>query len=99
MRDFDDPAQPNWHRTLIIKDTGESFCGDFACGGECGMPKLVRLRPTKVCTLYPDGYVVEQASALCGIEPVWSNERWEQSQPWDGDVVMVEYDESMPYWF
>jgi len=74
----------------LLKADGKSFCGDFTCHGECGLPKLIRLapEPESFC-----GYIIEQATALLGIESVWSTRRWRQSQPWRGQVALVEYDE------
>jgi hypothetical protein len=46
-----------------------------------------------------DGFHIEQASALMGMEPVWSNFRWEQSQPWRGEVILAPYDPgNNPWW-
>lgn len=73
----------DWHR--LLDADGVVYCGDFMrCG--CSFRKLVRVAPVE------GGFVVQQASALLGVEFVWSNYRWNQCQPWDGEVDIVEYD-------
>ena len=90
-----------FHRCIEFE--GKLYCGDFACSGECGLAKIIRLRPVttewggKGKEKYKEPVIIEQASALCGIENVWSNSRWIQSK-WKGDIIICEYDGSEPYW-
>ncbi len=84
--------QDEWHR--VLEAEGEFYCGAFDCSGNCGLPKLVRKYAEPGLL---EGEVIEQASALLGIESVWSAYRWGQSN-WQGSVILVEYDESYPLW-
>jgi hypothetical protein len=82
------------HRVLEADDA--FYCGDFMCHGQCGKAKLIRVMPGGD-SLERD--IVQQATALLGVESLWSNYRWMHSQPWDGPVVVAEYDESNPVWW